>query len=186
MLSRENSDYYSYRERTKILNSRLIANYYPAMATQSAALNPEPADPNERAEHNLPPKSYADAAQEPLNNNVQATDKSETHVNGSLTPKNQQSLNNGYLKPEINGDNLDDDKVVLEKRASRDGTVLVSVKPDPGYEESLKHNAETAPRDPTPNGRSKTKARPNSKRQDIPKSQLKSGRRAGAGWERSA
>ena len=38
--------------------------HQPAFNVSVMALNPEPADPVERAEHDLPEKSYADAAHE--------------------------------------------------------------------------------------------------------------------------
>jgi 2-acylglycerol O-acyltransferase 2 len=42
------------------------------------SLNPEPAAPEERADHNLPPKSYADAAEEALQK-----PEAQSHANGT-------------------------------------------------------------------------------------------------------
>src|SRR4051812_851003 len=65
MLQRGHSDFAWFKERTDTLQSDTV-NAYAEMASSSsksgaAALTPEPADPEERAEHNLPPKSYADS-----------------------------------------------------------------------------------------------------------------------------
>lgn len=48
----------------------------PRTLLLAMSLNPEPSAPEERAEHNLPPKSYADAAEEALQSGPQS------HVNG--------------------------------------------------------------------------------------------------------
>ena len=60
MLHREHSDFQWFRERAKSVHSDPISEY-SAMASVSAPLNPEPSLPKERADHDLPPKSYADA-----------------------------------------------------------------------------------------------------------------------------
>jgi hypothetical protein len=127
-----------------------------------ALLNPEPADPKERDEHSLPPKSYADAV----------TDDSADGSNGLVNGLTNGTNHRHALKSRKQ---LDENKIVYEKHLSADQQIpLTSVKPDDGYEESLKHNGEIAPKEKK------------SKQQDTPKSQLASGRRAGAGWETSA
>lgn len=150
------------------------------MAASSVPLNAEPSQPQERAEHDLPPKSYATAATLPheeqqsdgfLNGQVNGS----TQSNGTPTHTNHA---NGSAHPDAEGKNLDEDRVVFEKYADHNGAVLTSVKPDEGYEEGLKHDHDTAPRDQHPPGKAV-------KKQDTPTSQLTSGRRAGAGWERS-
>lgn len=141
------------------------------MAEVQGALNPEPADPQERAEHDLPPKSYADAAQE-------AIDSSQAE-NGHDYGKSNGSERNGKIT--VNAGTEDPKKrVVFERYSNGNGSVLTSVRPDPNYEELLKHDRQVAPRE------SAKPSKPPSKRQDIPKSQLKSGRKAGAGWQQSA
>ncbi|KAK5104746.1 diacylglycerol O-acyltransferase 1 [Lithohypha guttulata] len=126
-------------------------------------MDSEPANPEERAQQDLPPKSYADAAHEAVNG-----DDDYKHSNGHSTPNKEAVWN------------LDENKIVYEKYKDGEGSVLVSVKPDPSYEENLKHNKATAPRS---RGSSTSE---NKKLQDTPKPQLQAGRRAGAGWERSA
>jgi hypothetical protein len=74
------------------------------------------------------------------------------------------------------GKQLGQEKVVYKKHLGRgDQASLTSIKPSEQFEDSLKHNAQTVRREKKPN-------RP-AKRQDA---QLASGRKAGAGWERSA
>ena len=160
MLHRGDSDFVWYKQR--IQQSRFIDS--AAMAsTQSAPLNPEPADPKERKEHSLPPKTFADAVQQP------------PPAGGSLPHSPIKSYASSTTAVD-DKEPLDEDKVVYEKHRTPSGTaVLTSVKPSETYEESLKHNGEVAPMEEHQNGRSK--------RQDEP---LASGRTAGAGWERSA
>lgn len=144
------------------------------MATAPVPLGVEPSQPDERAEKHLPPKSYADAI----------TTNENGGTNGSLAPLPKQSgpRNDSNGTSLLNGDKrqLDENKVIFQKRASQNGEpVLTSVKPDDSYEESLKHNKEIAPRETQ-------KPETKQKKQDPPKSQLRSGRRAGAGWQTSA
>lgn len=137
-------------------------------------MNSEPADPQERSEHHLPPKSYADAAHEVVEGD---------HKTGTSNGDSQNGTSNGTTKlTKDSARNLDRNKIVYEKYSNGEGSVLTSVKPDPGYEESLKHNKETAPRSREPS----TNRSKNGKLQDTPRPQLQSGRQAGAGWERSA
>lgn len=167
MLQRGHSDFAWFRDRAGSLHSDSVSQYteMASSALQSQGpgqLNPEPSIPEERAEHNLPPKSYAAAISD--GPNVQNGD--------GVTP-------NGHAdKPQMNGEKtrkqLDEEKVVYEKHVNHDGEVLTSIKPSENYERSLQHNGHTAPRE-------KKRNRP-AKRQDD----LASGRQAGAGWERSA
>jgi hypothetical protein len=143
-----------------------------------ARLNPEPPQPQELADQHLPPKSYAEVAGEGTKNDAGGVpyeangNVSPNDVNGSAHPNNV----NGSAK--VNGmrRNIDDDRVLYDEHISQKGEKLTSIKPDEGYEDRLKHVAETAPRQ---KGRS-------GKKQDGDDAQLASGRRAGAGWERSA
>lgn len=164
-IQRENSEYQWYRQRAASIHTHLKPNYL--VPVSDVNMNSEPADPQERSQNNLPPKSYADAAHEAVNG-----DRTNGYSNGTTKLTEDAARN------------LDENKIVYEKYSNGDGSVLTSVKPDPGYEESLKHNQQTAPRSREPStSRSKSK---NSKLQDTPKPQLQSGRQAGAGWERSA
>ncbi|KAK5049554.1 hypothetical protein LTR84_004483 [Exophiala bonariae] len=165
------------------------------------ALNTEPADPEERAELNLPPKSFADAVSHSTGQNgvgssdsgvlraepADPQERAEHHlppksyadsvVQPAATARNGDGLhetNGDGPHQGVNGDALkqDEDKLVHEKYTSVDGkTSLTSVKVDEEHDESLKHSRKIAPRD------SNTKF----KKQDTPK-ELASGRKAGAGW----
>lgn len=161
MLKRENSEFQWYKQRTAAIHTRLKPEH--PVAIPESTMDSEPANPEDRAQQDLPPKSYADAAHEAVNG-----DNDYKHSNGHSTP-NKEAVRN-----------LDENKIVYEKYKDGEGSVLVSVKPDPSYEESLKHNKATAPRS---RGSSTSE---NKKLQDAPKPQLQAGRRAGAGWERSA
>lgn len=160
MLHREHSDFQWFKERTQSLHSKSISEY-SAMATTA-----EPSLPGERAEHALPPKSYADAV-----------------VSGNDTKGNAQDR-----RPSVSGassatavddtasrSQVDEDKLVYEKyTGTNGGGRLTSVRPDISYEQSLRHNDTTTPRE-----RKKTAA-------NRPQFPLESGRTAGAGWQRSA
>ncbi len=134
-------------------------------------LNPEPSQPEDRAAHDLPPKSYADAVVEPTTSNGTTNGASSTASPGHTTNGSAHAgLGKGQLKQ------LGREKVVYEKHLGRgDQTTLTSIKPSEQFEDSLKHNAQTVRREKKP-------SRP-AKRQDT---QFASGRKAGAGWERSA
>lgn len=147
------------------------------MSEAPAVLNPEPADPQERAEHDLPPKSYADAAQEavepsPIENGHDHENSNGVKKNGDVQKSAAIAVNAGTKDP--------DKRIVFERYSNGNGSVLTSVRTDPNYEEFLKHDRKVAPR------KAAESSKPQSKRQDIPKSQLKSGRKAGEGWQQSA
>lgn len=125
------------------------------MSSKGAPLNAEPAGTAERAQQHLPPKSYADAVYQ---NGVNGT-------NGTLaaaSPHGSSGL-----------PGTDDRKVVFEKHVNASGEQITSVKPQEGYEESLKHNKATT----------LGKEENGEKKQDE---SLASGRQAGKGWEKSA
>lgn len=147
------------------------------MADVKGALNAEPADPQERAEHDLPPKSYADAAQEAVENVLTENGHDYGNSNGSKKSGNT----NKSAAITVNAGTEDPNKrVVFERYSNGNGSVLTSVRTDPNYEELLKHDRQVAPREAAKSSASQ------SKRQDTPTSQLKSGRTAGAGWQQSA
>lgn len=142
--------------------------------TVSAPLNPEPADPKERAEHYLPAKSFAEAVQNPApgSNGDDSQNHSPNHT--SYASSAATAVDHKERQQQ-----LDEDKIAFENHVSADGQeVLTSVKPDDQYEESLKHDAETAPRE-------QKKERP-TQEQNAADHPLASGRKAGAGWQRSA
>jgi hypothetical protein len=170
-LPRLDSDYLWYRERLRSLDlpkSKLNLNLDMADGhVASVPLNAEPADPKERLKHNLPPKSFADAVQEPADHeNAQSQTSTRSYASSATAVDDHR-------------EHFDENKLVYEKHlnASRD-EVLTSIKPDEKYEESLKHDGATAPREKRKKGQSK--------RQDHPEEPLASGRKAGAGWQRSA
>ncbi len=138
-------------------------------ALVSAPLTAHLSQPQERAHHHLPPKSYAEATVEGINEDVRRT---RHEANGTAY------LNGVNGSPEIKGlsRNIDEDHVICDKHSSQEEEKLTSIKPDESCEEGLKHDAESAPRQ---RGRS-------GKKQDPNHAKLASGRRAGAGWERSA
>ncbi|KAK5101535.1 diacylglycerol O-acyltransferase 1 [Lithohypha guttulata] len=159
-------------------------------AHQQVSLNPEPANPEDRAHEHLPVKSYADAAHEAVDGgpsrSVHGHDARQINGNAKHSdsgPSSRKSSNDTSI-----GKHVDEDKVEFEKYSDGNGSELVSVKPDPSYEENLKHNGETAPRSREPSGSDsdRPKQPEPSRQQDTTKSQLRAGREAGAGWERSA
>lgn len=207
MLQRGHSDFAWFKERADSLQSDTVAAYADmASSTNAPALNPEPADPEERAEHNLPPKSYADSVSHSTGRQNGGVDSHHGVLNAepadpqkraehqpppksyadSVVQSPATALNGDAPRPingsgpngGVNGDakKLDGDKLVYEKYTSQDGkTSLTSVKVDDEHHQSLKHSEKTAPRD------SSKKI----KKRDTPK-ELSSGRKAGAGWEKSA
>lgn len=143
----------------------------------------EPSDPEERAELDLPPKSYDTAAKE-------SSDRSTKHVDGGAEEK--YTLNpNGYANghASANGSlrstestsqksskrSLNDTKLVYGRYTVGVGESLTSVEPEKDYQDSLRHNEDTRPR-----------ARSRNRQQEQEGPQLATGRKAGAGWERSA
>ncbi|KAL9109254.1 MAG: hypothetical protein Q9227_006009 [Pyrenula ochraceoflavens] len=137
----------------------------------NVSLNPEPSKSEERAEHNLPPKSYAAAAQEPANTqDIGNSHQPNGTTNGSISGFKEH----GYPSPDPSVDSVDGNKLVYEKRGNLNRDSLTSVEPEKDYQNALQHNEETKPR----NRRKKLGEKPSP--------ELASGRRAGAGWERSA
>lgn len=73
------------------------------------SLNPEPADPQERQEHRLPPKSYADAAEEALETNGQDGDSfNEDSIKES--PPMRRLVRKGSIEPRPLGEMLDEEE----------------------------------------------------------------------------
>ena len=149
------------------------------MSTTTVPLDSEPSQPYERMDKHLPPKSYTAAVLEPATDgtNQSTNHHIDTHSKGSsqdLQPTSPSSAWTSGTRTPIN-----EDADLYEKHIDGDGHVLTSLKPKEDYEASLRHDVAVAPR--------KRQTYENAPRkQDIPKSQLKTGRRAGAGWEQSA
>lgn len=96
MLSRYNSEFQWYRERIGPVQHHLKGDYPTQdMATERASLNAEPADPQERDRKHLPPKSYADAAHEALE---------ETQQNGDGHGMSDVSAHTAMYDPVSNSD----------------------------------------------------------------------------------
>ncbi|MCJ1471880.1 diacylglycerol O-acyltransferase 1 [Lambiella insularis] len=136
-----------------------------------AQLNPEPSQPKERAEQHLPPKSYVDAATENLDGETEKETESSSQYFGEgeddapRSPLRKPHKRNGSVR--VNGlkNKSSAQSVLVEKFQDRDGEHLTSVKPL-DFDESNEPNR----KDP---------AKP------TVAAELVSGRRAGAGWERS-
>ena len=164
MLHREHSDFQWFKERTRALQSEPISRY-SAMASVAPPLNAERSLPKDRADHDLPPKSYAEAVivGGDDDQNAQAHERRLSMSGTSSTTAVEDRSQ------------LDDDKLVYERHVGTNGRdTLTSVRPDESYESSLKHNSHTTPRE----RRKQSKQRP--------RSPLESGRKAGEGWQRSA
>jgi hypothetical protein len=179
----------------------------PKMAASTVLLTAETSQPQERAERGLPPKSYAEAVanaktetSERANaddaSNAGASDNRENNTvpttmggvnsfppaNDEIPkPANQENVEGDNVHVKKSGkDKVEGDKVVYEKHVNDKGDHLTSVKPDESYHKTLEHTRQVAPRE-----KKKAEAKQATKKKDD-KSQLASGRRAGAGWERSA
>ena len=137
------------------------------MAT-AAPLNPEPALPEEREKMSLPPKSYVDAAQEGIkqiniDNNTDSspaefTGQGEVEIQPSSAASQKRRKENGYTKVKGPSVQADESATIVEDFQDKNGDRLTSTK--------LAFVDEK--RKPT---RTQT--------------ELVSGRRAGAGWDRS-
>ncbi len=179
MLRRGDSDFAWFRQRAGSLHSDSLAHYTEMASTAingEGHLNPEPSRPDERADNELPPKSYAEAADPATNEHgaIPVETKPDSEMNGGVN--GSMPLPHGHGEPDRQ--KLDEEKVIYEKHVNENGEILTSIKPTEVYEKSLKHNGETSPRE-------KNHKRP-VKGQDKTEDDLASGRKAGAGWERSA
>ena len=147
------------------------------MATGAAALSPEPSQPKARTEHDLLPKSYAAAVTLPAHD---VSEANRSHAASfSSTGSTVASKLNGNAEFGVDGSITPPSREAeLYKQLVGNGQILTSVKTTEDYEKSLLHDQETAPR--------RRRVAETPKIQDTPKSQLKTGRKAGAGWQRSA
>jgi hypothetical protein len=150
-----------------------------ANADGHGLLNAETSQPRERAEHDLPPKSYAEAIIQPFEGQQEAN-KHAVETNGHSSTYSTTAGNiNGVRDANGTEKELDMGPVVYADHVDSKGTAIASIKPEPSYEAALKHNQVSAPRQ-------RPKETTLAKRSSPEKSKLASGRRAGAGWERSA
>lgn len=209
MLQRGHSDFAWFKERTELLQSDSLTAY-AEMASSSndsagAALNPEPADPQQRAKHNLLPKSYADSVSQSTTQenggvndpaaslfNTEPADAQERAAH-NLPPKSYADIvvqsppaqngessgqTNGIIPDDkVNGNakKLDEDKLVYQRYTSPDGETSLT-----SVKVDDEHHQSLKHSEKTaPRDIKKVK------KQDTPK-QLASGRQAGAGWEKSA
>lgn len=135
----------------------------------SASLDQQTPLPQEPDIHHPTPKSYAEAAKE-------GTEEDGGRLLGGADGAPQRLDLHGSAMDSGLRQNLDDDPAICDKHAGQKGEKLTSTKLDESYGAGLQHDAESAPM---------RKGRPQ-KRQDATDSKLASGRRAGAGWEKSA
>ena len=133
------------------------------------AFSSQPSQPQEGESHHLPPRSYAEVAVEGIERHAEEVPH-QTNGEAYPTDVNGSAKVNGWSL------NIDKDYVLYDKHISPDGEKLTSIKPETNYEKGLKHDVESAPKQ---QGRSRNK-------QDHNNAKLASGRRAGAGWQRSA
>ena len=137
----------------------------------SASLNPEPSQPTDRKENHLPPKSYADAVEENLDSDGQVENRVPMQYIGNgiddapRSPMRKVHKRNGSVR--VNGvkKEKEDKKVIVEDFQDRDGERLTTVNFSKAYEEALRQDEREKP--------------------IMKQSALVSGRKAGAGWERS-
>ena len=141
-------------------------------------LNTEKSQPTERVDHDLPLKSYTEAAAQSLEKQQDAN-KLPGHTRGhpdKASSTSTASNINGF-QPQQREEKLPgEDQIVYTDHVDSNGMSLVSLKPGPTYEEALKHSQAAAPRP----------RKKNTAIQDPAKGQLASGRQTGTGWERSA
>jgi len=138
-----------------------------------APLNPEPSRPEERKEHHLPPKTYKDATEENLGSEAEKENRNPLQYIGQgedttiRSPSRKPShKRNGSIK--INGLKYkkSDTHLLVEDFEDKDGQKLTSTKPY-DFAEAIELDESE---------------KPVRRKEDK---ELVSGRKAGAGWERS-
>lgn len=129
----------------------------------------EPSQPKDRANHHLTTNSYTGAAPKKTE---EGAGEIPHKTNGA--PYTDDAKASAITDRQ--GRDVDEARVIYDKHISSKGEKLTSTEPDESYDERLKHFPESVARR---KGRSRQKQDPND-----PK--LASGRRAGAGWGRSA
>lgn len=150
---------------------------------EDASSQPGTANTPTITEHGVPPKSYAAAAKEPLDEVTAApsgrSGKAHTFQSGPLTnghiPPDESLLSPESFKQTSEERPLDEKKVVYQRFTAGHGDSLTSIEPGKDFQDGLRHNEDTRPRD---------RSRDRGRQEDGP--QLATGRKAGAGWEKSA
>jgi 2-acylglycerol O-acyltransferase 2 len=146
------------------------------------SLSIDPSQPQDRAQNNLPPKSYSDAAvespEQQEKENEQLSHAAATlELSGQGMDETPRSpMKKGHKRgPSLKANGVkkhttevNPNTVEYEKHQGTNGTMLVSTKPDDNYETALRQDEIEKPR------------------RKVGKTELKTGRRAGAGWERSS
>ncbi|KAF2090779.1 diacylglycerol O-acyltransferas-like protein 2B [Saccharata proteae CBS 121410] len=141
------------------------------------SLNSEPSLPKERRAHRLPPKSYAEATETPaheqqsngaVTNGADGPSMPAEYSGEGMDYSAHSPVRRGHKRgpSKSNGTSKQDNKVVYEKHRDPDGNLLTSIKPDESYEKGLRQDEKERKRDE--------------------KSELATGRQAGAGWEKSS
>lgn len=181
VLAREYSDFAWFKARTESLQFDLTTGQSKmASSDEHGLLNAETSQPGERAEHDLPPKSYAEAIIQPFEEQEKADNKHAVETNGhSSTPSSTAAKVNGTRSTNGAEKYLETPKVVFAEHFDTRGTAVASVEPEPGYEVALQHDRVSAPRQ-------RKKEAALEKNPNLEKEKLASGREAGAGWGRSA
>ncbi|KAI9880653.1 MAG: diacylglycerol O-acyltransferase 1 [Pleopsidium flavum] len=140
----------------------------------SAPLNPGTSQPRDRNEYYLPPTTYIEPTEKLVDGDIKKENDAPMQYIGSgeddapRSPYRKAHSRNGSLR--INGAKKEkvDQNLILENFRDRDGEHLISLMPDIGYKDSLRQVAKEMPKARKGDGH-----------------ELVSGRRAGAGWERS-
>lgn len=138
-----------------------------------APLNPEPSRPDEREEHHLPPKTYKDAAEENMSSETDKENNRPQYIGqGEDTTIRRPSRKPSHKKDgsiRINGLKYkkSDTHLLVEDFEDKDGQKLTSTKPY-DFAQALELDETEKP-----------------VRRRKEEKELVSGRKAGAGWERS-
>jgi hypothetical protein len=139
--------------------------------TVSAPLNAEPSIPEERTQQHLPQKSYVEAVEEsPLPAHTSSGEETD-NVKASKKSKRAKKKRGKKEAKKSNGVKEDQETLVDEKFDRAKGEALTSIKPSEEYEKILEQ--------------SRLEKREPQQSSNEANESLVSGRRAGAGWERS-
>lgn len=178
------------------------------------SLNPEPSQPEERAEHNLEPKSYAAAAEEALQNEPAPESEPQSHesqTDGAVadakealqkkTDEHQTDKQTNGTKiirivpaEEYEGEGLDNSpKSPLRNSHRRKSSVKSNGSPVAKHGEQLQHELFAKHKDGhgdtlasvKPAAEYESETRKDRKTKQRRNSELKSGRQAGEGWHKS-
>jgi hypothetical protein len=173
------------------------------------SLNPEPSAPEERAEHHLPPKSYADAAEEALEpqqpqSHANDTDGTAEHNGKKLVGKIAEVKTNGIEIPSekektslegLGQDGSPKSPTVKGHRRVSSRSSHGSLGRKQGEQAQREMNGKHANGKSNGNGGTLTSVKPQQefqvakadRRTDLKRrnSELTTGRQAGAGWSQS-